>query len=69
MMAMSPRTRYTFFIDPDLLAGLKALKARDGISESEAVRRAIAAFLAVKGIGPAGEAASRRARTRRRGAR
>jgi len=58
---MSPRTRYTFFIDPDLLAGLKALKARDGISESEAVRRAIAAFLAVKGIEAEGNAASHRA--------
>jgi len=63
---MSPRTRYTFFIDPDLLAGLKALKARDGMPESETVRRAIAAFLAVKGIGGAGKAASRRAQTRRK---
>lgn len=66
MAAVSLRTRYTFFIDPDLLAGLKALKARDGISESEAVRRAIAAFLAVKRIGDAGKAASRRAGTRRK---
>ena len=63
---MSPRTRYTFFIDPDLLAGLKALKARDGMPESETVRRAIAAFLATKKIGPEGKAASRRADTRRK---
>jgi hypothetical protein len=44
---MGPRKRYAFWIDPDLEAGLKALKARDGMPEAEGVRRAIARVLAV----------------------
>ena len=47
---MSPRTRYSFFLDDELAKGLKALKARDGISEAETVRRALAAYLAEKGV-------------------
>jgi len=42
---VTPRRRYTFFIDPELEAGLKELKRRDGTPESEAVRRAIAEYL------------------------
>jgi Ribbon-helix-helix protein, copG family len=34
----------------DLKAGLEALKARDGIAESEAIRRAVAEYLVRKGI-------------------
>jgi hypothetical protein len=44
------RRRYSFFIDDQLAAGLKALKDRDGTPEAEAVRRAIADFLAKSGI-------------------
>jgi hypothetical protein len=44
---MGPRKRYAFWIEPDLEAGLKALKARDGMPEAERVRRAIARVLAV----------------------
>ena len=47
---MSPRKLWTFAIDPDLASGLKVLKERDGISESEAARRAIRALLERKGI-------------------
>lgn len=47
---MTPRKRYSFFIDEDLDAGLKALKERDGTPEAEAVRRAIAEFLKRRGI-------------------
>ena len=47
---MSPRMRYSFFLDDELAEGLKALKARDGISEAEAVRRALAAYLTQRGV-------------------
>ena len=36
---------YSFRISPELKRGLETLKARDGISESEAIRRALAEFL------------------------
>jgi hypothetical protein len=42
--------RYTFMIDGRLDDGLKRLKERDGISESQAVRRAIEDFLQNRGI-------------------
>ena len=41
---------YNFLIDPDLDAGLKAVKARDGINESEQIRRAIRTWLESKGV-------------------
>lgn len=47
---MSPRTRYGFWIDDDLLAGLRTIKERDGILESEQIRRAIKAWLESKGL-------------------
>lgn len=47
---VSPRKRTSVFLDPELLAGLKALKARDGIPEAEAIRRAIAEHLARRGV-------------------
>ena len=48
---MSPKKRYTFFIDDELDAGLKALKERDGIAAGESIRRAIGELLKRKGIG------------------
>ena len=42
--------RYTFFIPDNLKAALEALHVRDGISESEAIRRAIAEFLKARKI-------------------
>ena len=63
---MSPRKRYTFFIDDEIAVGLKALKERDGISESEAVRRAIAEFLATRRIIVGTKAERKRAPTRKR---
>ena len=44
-LQMSPRTRYTFFIDEDLRAAVAAIKERDGISESEQIRRALKAWI------------------------
>ena len=40
---------HSFYLDPDLSAGLKAIKERDGVSESEQVRRAVRAWLEAKG--------------------
>ena len=37
--------RYSLFLPAELKLGLERLKQRDGISESEAIRRAIAEFL------------------------
>jgi hypothetical protein len=39
------RKRYTFWIDLDQAAALKRIKSRDGVPESEQLRRAIAAWL------------------------
>ncbi|HEX2461965.1 MAG TPA: hypothetical protein VHJ58_17595 [Vicinamibacterales bacterium] len=47
---MSPKTRYGFWIDHELLVGLRTLKERDGILESEQIRRAIRAWLEKKGV-------------------
>ena len=47
---MAPKKLYNFLIDPDLAAGLKAVKERDGISESEQIRRAIREALIKKGV-------------------
>lgn len=50
MAAMTPRRRTSFFVDEELAVGLKALKARDGVPESEAIRRAIGEYLDKRGI-------------------
>jgi metal-responsive CopG/Arc/MetJ family transcriptional regulator len=42
--------RIAVFIPEELLAGLKELKAEHGTPEAESIRRAIAAYLADKGI-------------------
>jgi metal-responsive CopG/Arc/MetJ family transcriptional regulator len=42
--------RVAVFIPEELLAGLKTLKAEHGVPESESIRRAIAAYLAEKGV-------------------
>jgi hypothetical protein len=47
---LSPRKRYSFFIDAELEAGLKELKSKHGTPEAEAIRRAIAEYLAKHGI-------------------
>jgi hypothetical protein len=42
------RNRYTFFIDDEQRAALAFIKERDGISESEQIRRAIKAWVELK---------------------
>ena len=44
------RQMHSFYLDPELSAGLKEVKERDGISESEQVRRAVRAWLESKGL-------------------
>ena len=61
---MTPATKtFTFAITDELKTGLQAVKERDGISEAEQIRRAIAKWLDSKGIN---KATPRRAQTRRR---
>ena len=44
------RERVNFWIDPDLAEGLKTVKVRDGVSESEQIRRGIKMYLESKGL-------------------
>jgi hypothetical protein len=63
---MSPRKRYSFWLDLELDAALKVLKARDGMLEAEACRRALAEFLTKKGVLPGEKSDRSRAQTRKR---
>ena len=62
--AVSPKKAYTLKIDPELLAALRAIKARDGIGESEQIRRGIQLWLKQKGVTV--KADRKRASTRKR---
>jgi hypothetical protein len=63
MCPMTPKRLYTFAIDPDLDAGLKALKMKTGVSESETIRRALRRWLEQQGVM---KAERKRAATRQR---
>jgi hypothetical protein len=58
------RRRFNFWIDDELREGLQAVRDRDGIVESEQIRRAIRQWLADKRIKPV-----RRAKPRTRSSR
>jgi hypothetical protein len=60
---MGQRRLFNFIITDVMADGLKAVKERDGISESEQVRRAVAAWLEAKGVSPKSE---QKARSRKR---
>jgi hypothetical protein len=60
---MTPRARYTFFIDDEQREGLRDIKQREGIPESEQIRRAVDDWLVKRGVR---KAAPRRAATRRK---
>jgi predicted DNA-binding protein len=48
---MTPATKtFTFTLPDDLKAGLQAVKERDGLTEAEQIRRAIAAWLESRGV-------------------
>lgn len=63
---VTPRRRANFYLDDELLAGLKALKARVGIPESEAVRRAVAEYLGRQGVATDRKAERKRVAPRKR---
>jgi len=46
---MSPKKKYSFYIDDAQAAGLKRIKERDGVLESEQIRRAIDDWIEKKG--------------------
>lgn len=60
---MTPRKRYSFWINDVQAEGLKAVKAADDISESEQIRQAINDWLKKKGVK---KAERKRASTRKR---
>ena len=64
---MSPKKLYSFKIDSEVATALKQIKVRDGIGESEQIRRGILLWLETKGVTPQKAKPERkRARTRRR---
>jgi hypothetical protein len=65
-MFLSPRKRYSFWINDVQAAGLKAVKEADDISESEQIRQAINDWLAKKGVTRASKTERKRASTRKR---
>ena len=60
---MTLRRKYSFWIDDEQADGLKAIKERDGVLESEQIRRAINDWLQKKGVM---KAERKRAVTRKR---
>jgi hypothetical protein len=61
---MTLRKKYSFWIDDEQAEGLKVVKERDGVLESEQIRRAIRDWLEKKGVSVKSERP--RAATRRR---
>ena len=61
---MAERSRYNFWIDNAQRGALRVVKERDGILESEQIRRAIDLWLVEKGVKARAE--RKRAVTRRR---
>jgi hypothetical protein len=61
---MTPRSRYNFWIDDEQRDGLREVKERDGVLESEQIRRAIDRWLEEKGV--VQKAKRKRAATRKR---
>jgi hypothetical protein len=54
------RLLFNFIIAPEMKRAIEAIKERDGISESEQARRALAAWIESKGIRLKGEAKSKK---------
>jgi hypothetical protein len=47
---MTPRIRYNFWIDEEQRDALRFIKERDGVLESEQIRRAVDMWLVTKGV-------------------
>jgi hypothetical protein len=50
LVVTSRKRPYNVKIDPELIEALRAIKTRDGISESEQIRRGIRLWLKAKGV-------------------
>jgi hypothetical protein len=61
---MMPRRKYSFWIDDKQAEGLKTVKERDGVLESEQIRRAIDDWLEKRGVSVKAE--RKRGRSRKR---
>jgi hypothetical protein len=57
--------RVSLFLSDDLIAGLDALKTEHGTPHAESIRRAIAAYLAEKGVQVKGVSKTRDRKRRR----
>jgi hypothetical protein len=51
-VTLSPKKLYSFKIDSEVASALKQIKARDGIGESEQIRRGILLWLKSQGVTP-----------------
>jgi hypothetical protein len=49
-LQMSPKRRYSFWINEAEAEGLKLVKAEEGIAESEQIRQAVRDWLRKKGV-------------------
>jgi hypothetical protein len=49
---VSPRKRYTFWIDEHHVAALDTIQQRDGVLPSEQIRRALEAWFVHRGLKP-----------------
>jgi hypothetical protein len=63
---MTLRRKYSFYIEDDQAEGLKEVKERDGVLESEQIRRAIIRWLEEKGVRKAKRKRAATSTTRRR---
>jgi len=63
---MTPRRKYSFYIEDDQAEGLKEVKERDGVLESEQIRRAITRWLEDKGVRKTKRKRAETSKTRRR---
>jgi hypothetical protein len=63
---MTPRRKYSFYIEDDQAEGLKEVKERDGVLESEQIRRAITRWLEEKGVRKTKRKRAETSTTRRR---
>ena len=61
---MPPKELTAFRMDPEIMAGLRRVKGRDGIPMAEQVHRALVTWLELKGV--RGKADRKRAVTRKR---
>lgn len=48
--SVSPKKPYNVKLDPELIDALRGIKAREGIAESEQIRRGIRLWLKKKGV-------------------